>query len=142
MLGLGEAKSLRKIAAREGIDNGCVSRMVNLTTLVPDIVVAVLEDALSNSITLFDLAMSIRRHHLWLADPLALYGVENARLDLFEIHLRRLRGQACRAHEGRPGRRRGPRRISRRQRVLGAQGGPLVASAGPCQAARDRHPDR
>jgi hypothetical protein len=38
MLESGEAKSLKEIAAREGIDNSYVSRMVNLTTLAPDIV--------------------------------------------------------------------------------------------------------
>jgi len=31
--------------------------MVNLTTLVPDIVAAILDDALPNHVTLFDLAM-------------------------------------------------------------------------------------
>lgn len=55
--GLGEAKSLKEIAAREGIDNSYVSRMVNLTTLAPDIVAAILDDALPNHITLFDLAV-------------------------------------------------------------------------------------
>jgi len=33
MLTSGEARSLREIAAREGVDNSYVSRMVNLTTL-------------------------------------------------------------------------------------------------------------
>lgn len=37
----GEAKSLKEIARREGIDNSYVSRMVNLTTLAPDIVAAI-----------------------------------------------------------------------------------------------------
>lgn len=40
MLESGEAKSLKEIATREGIDNSYVSRMVNLTTLAPDIVAA------------------------------------------------------------------------------------------------------
>ena len=57
MLESGEAKSLKEIAAREGIDNSYVSRMVNLTTLAPDIVAAILDDALPNHITLFDLAV-------------------------------------------------------------------------------------
>ncbi len=43
--------------AREGIDNSYVSRMVNLTTLAPDIVAAILDDELPNDITLFDLAV-------------------------------------------------------------------------------------
>jgi len=37
MLDTGQAKSLREIAEKEGIDNSYVSRMVNLTTLAPDI---------------------------------------------------------------------------------------------------------
>jgi hypothetical protein len=57
MLESGEAKSLKEIAAREAIDNSYVSRMVNLTTLAPDIVATLLDDALSNHVTLFDLAV-------------------------------------------------------------------------------------
>lgn len=49
----GEAKSLREIATREGVDNSYVSRMVNLTTLAPVIVAAILDDALPNHVTLF-----------------------------------------------------------------------------------------
>ena len=56
MLESGEAKSLREIATREGIDNSYVSRMVNLTTLAPDIVAVILDDTLPNHMTLFDLA--------------------------------------------------------------------------------------
>lgn len=55
MLTSGEAKSLREIAAREGVDSSSVSRMVNLTALAPDIVPAILDDALPNHVTLFDL---------------------------------------------------------------------------------------
>ncbi len=57
MLESGETNSLREIAAREGVDSSYVSRMVNLTTLAPDIVAAILDDALPNHITLFDLAV-------------------------------------------------------------------------------------
>ncbi|SFN14321.1 LacI family transcriptional regulator [Nitrosomonas communis] len=57
MLESGETKSLREIATLEGIDSSYVSRMVNLTTLAPDIVAAILDDALPNHITLFDLAI-------------------------------------------------------------------------------------
>ena len=64
----GEAKSLKEIAAREGIDNSYVSRMVNLTTLAPDIVAAILDDTLPNHITLFDLAV----------DPPALWDEQRA----------------------------------------------------------------
>lgn len=55
---------------REGMDNGYVSRMVNQTTLAPDIVAAILDDALPNHVTLFDLAV----------DPPALWDEQWARL--------------------------------------------------------------
>jgi hypothetical protein len=70
MLESGEAKSLKEIAATEGIDNSYVSRMVNLTTLAPDIVAAILDDAMPNHITLFDLAV----------DPPALWEEQRDRL--------------------------------------------------------------
>jgi hypothetical protein len=44
--------------------------MVNLTTLAPDIVEAILEDALPDHLTLFDLAV----------DPPALWEVQRAKL--------------------------------------------------------------
>ena len=66
-------KNLTEIAALEGIDNSYVSRMVNLTTLAPDIVEAILEDALPDHLTLFDLAV----------DPPALW--EEQRLILVSI---------------------------------------------------------
>ena len=72
MLESGEAKSLKEIATREGIDNSYVSRMVNLTTLAPDIVAAILEDALPNHVTLFDLAV----------DPPALWDEQRERVGL------------------------------------------------------------
>lgn len=46
----GEAKSLKEIATREGIENSCVSRTVNLAATAPDIP----DDALPNHVTLFD----------------------------------------------------------------------------------------
>jgi len=70
MLQSGEAKSLTEIAAREKVDNSYVSRMVNLTVLAPDIVAAILDDALPNHITLFDLAV----------DPPALWDEQRARI--------------------------------------------------------------
>lgn len=70
MLESGEAKTLKEIAVREGIDNSYVSRMVNLTTLAPDIVAAILDDALPNHLTLFDLAV----------DPPALWEEQRARI--------------------------------------------------------------
>ncbi|AKH38541.1 MULTISPECIES: hypothetical protein [Nitrosomonas] len=57
MLESGEVKSLREIAAREGVDSSYVSRMVNLTTLAPDIVAAILDDTLPDNIILFDLTV-------------------------------------------------------------------------------------
>ncbi|PIQ13313.1 MAG: LacI family transcriptional regulator [Hydrogenophilales bacterium CG_4_9_14_3_um_filter_59_35] len=70
MLESGEVKSLKEIAAHEAIDNSYVSRMVNLTTLAPDIVAAILDDALPNHVTLFDLAV----------DPPALWDEQRMRL--------------------------------------------------------------
>lgn len=58
MLELGEAKSAKEIAAREGINNSYVSHMANLTTLAPVIVAAILDDVLPNHLTLFDLAVN------------------------------------------------------------------------------------
>jgi hypothetical protein len=56
MLESSEAKSLKQIALREGIDDSYVSRMVKLTTLAPDIVAAILDETLPQEVTLFDLA--------------------------------------------------------------------------------------
>jgi hypothetical protein len=47
---------MKEIARREGVDDSYVSRMVNLTTLAPDIVAAILDETLPEEITLFDLA--------------------------------------------------------------------------------------
>jgi hypothetical protein len=43
MLESGEAESLTEVAEREGMDRAYVSRMVNLTTLAPDIIEAILD---------------------------------------------------------------------------------------------------
>jgi hypothetical protein len=72
MLESGEATTLREIAKREGIDNSYVSRMLNLTTLAPDIVAAILEDALPNHLTLFEIAV----------DPPALWEAQRARMGI------------------------------------------------------------
>ena len=56
MLESGEAKSMKEIARREGVDDSYVSRMVNLTTLAPDIVAAILDETLPAEVTLFELA--------------------------------------------------------------------------------------
>lgn len=70
MLESGEAKSLKEITAREGIDNSYISWMVNLTTLAPDTVAAILDDGVPNHVTLFDLTV----------DPPALWDDQRARL--------------------------------------------------------------
>ena len=72
MLESGEVRNLSEIGAKEKIDNSYVSRMVNLTTLAPDIVAAILDDTLPNHITLFDLAV----------DPPALWDEQRARVGL------------------------------------------------------------
>ncbi len=56
MLESGKAKSLTEVAECEGMDRAYVSRMVNLTTLAPDIVEAILDETLPAEVTLFDLA--------------------------------------------------------------------------------------
>jgi hypothetical protein len=70
LLTSGEVKSLREIARREGVDSSYVSRIVNLTTLAPDIVAAILDDALPGHITLLDLAIN----------PPVLWGEQRGRL--------------------------------------------------------------
>ncbi|EKF9276416.1 LacI family transcriptional regulator [Vibrio cholerae] len=71
MLETGEVSSLREIAQLEGLDNSYISRMVNLTTLAPDIVEAILDDCLPPNITLFDLAV----------DPPRLWSEQRARIN-------------------------------------------------------------
>jgi hypothetical protein len=44
------------IVRGEGIDDGNLSCMVNLTTLAPDIVAAILDEALPPEVMLFELA--------------------------------------------------------------------------------------
>jgi hypothetical protein len=56
MLESGEVKSMKEIARREGVNDSYVSRMVNLTTLAPDIVAAILDETLPPEVTLFALA--------------------------------------------------------------------------------------
>jgi hypothetical protein len=56
MLESGEAKSMKEIAMRERVNDSYVSRMVNMTTLAPDIVAAILDETLSPEVTLFGLA--------------------------------------------------------------------------------------
>ena len=56
MLQSGKEQSLTEVAELEGMDRAYVSRMVNLTTLAPDIVAAILDETLPDHVTLFDLA--------------------------------------------------------------------------------------
>ena len=70
----GEVKTLTEIAGREGVDNSYVSRMVNLTTLAPDIVEAILLNALPDHLTLFDLAVDPPAS--WEAQRQRLAGVQ------------------------------------------------------------------
>ena len=56
LLESGEAKSMKEIARREGVDDSYMSRMVNLTTLSPDIVATILDESLPPGVTLFDMA--------------------------------------------------------------------------------------
>ena len=58
MLESGEVKNLSEIALKEGVDNSYISRMVNLTTLAPQIVTAILDETLPDNITLFELAVN------------------------------------------------------------------------------------
>ena len=83
MLESGEAKSLKETAEREKIDYSYVSRMVNLTTLAPDIVAAIPDDALPNHVTLFDLAV----------DPPALWDEQRERAEVPGVE-RRCGGEA------------------------------------------------
>lgn len=70
MLESGVVSTLTEIAKKEGIDNSYVSRMVNLTTLAPDIIDAILLNELPDYLTLFDLAV----------DPPALWEEQRARI--------------------------------------------------------------
>jgi hypothetical protein len=53
----GKAANLTEIAKQEKLDRSYVSRMVNLTTLAPDIVTAILDETLPENVSLFDLAV-------------------------------------------------------------------------------------
>ena len=48
---------MKEIATQEGIDNSYISRIANLTKLAPDIVATILNDALPNRVTLFDVVV-------------------------------------------------------------------------------------
>jgi len=58
MLESGEAQSITALAAREKIDNNSMCRMLNLTTLAPDIVAAILDETLPPHVTVHEMAIS------------------------------------------------------------------------------------
>ena len=53
----GKSTNLASIAKLENINNSYVTRMVNLTTLAPDIQAAMLDETLPDTVSLFDLAV-------------------------------------------------------------------------------------
>ena len=53
----GKVTNISEIAKQEKVDRSYISRMVNLTTLAPDIVTAILDETLPDNISLFDLAV-------------------------------------------------------------------------------------
>lgn len=58
MLEDGKVASLKDIAEKEQIDERYVARFVNLTTLAPDIVAAILDETLPENVTLADLGIN------------------------------------------------------------------------------------
>jgi hypothetical protein len=55
LLESGKARNLTEVAQMVGMDPAYVSRMVNLTTLAPDIVAAILDETLPDHVILLDL---------------------------------------------------------------------------------------
>lgn len=53
----GKVTNISEIARQEKVDRSYISRMVNLTTLAPDIVAAILDETLPENVSLFDLAV-------------------------------------------------------------------------------------
>jgi hypothetical protein len=58
MLESGEAASMCDIARREGTNHSYVARHINLTLLAPDIVAAILDEALPDGVQLLSLAIN------------------------------------------------------------------------------------
>ena len=63
MIEAGEVSSLREIAQRDGADHSYLAKHLNLTLLAPDIVAAILEDALPDGVRLS--ALLINPPVLW-----------------------------------------------------------------------------
>lgn len=80
----GQARNLAEIADREKIDRSYVSRMVNLTTLAPDIQATILDETLPEEVTLFDLAIDTplcwQTQRQRIADVVARVRAEKTRL--------------------------------------------------------------
>ena len=53
----GKVANIAGIAKLENVDRSYISRMVNLTTLAPDIQAAILDETLPDTVSLFDLAI-------------------------------------------------------------------------------------
>ncbi len=56
MLEDGQAQSIREIAKKVGVDDRYVARFLNLKTLAPEIVSAILDETLPEGVTLVDLS--------------------------------------------------------------------------------------
>jgi hypothetical protein len=69
----GKVANLAAIAKLENVDRSYVSRMVNLTTLAPDIQAAILDETLPDTVSLFDLAIDTPL--LWAEQRNRLFGV-------------------------------------------------------------------
>ena len=52
----GNATNISAIAKAENVDRSYISRMINLTTLAPEIQAAILDETLPDTVSLFDLA--------------------------------------------------------------------------------------
>ena len=70
----GKVANLAAIARLENVDRSYVSRMVNLTTLAPDIQAAILDETLPDAVSLFDLAIDTPLS--WDAQRKRLFGAE------------------------------------------------------------------
>ena len=53
----GQVANISAVAKQENVDRSYISRMVNLTTLAPDIQAAILDETLPGAVSLFDLAI-------------------------------------------------------------------------------------
>ena len=79
MLESGEATSINDLAIKEGTDFSYIARLLNLTTLAPQLVAAILDDTLPSGTTVNDLAIN----------PPLLWAEQVSRLELKRGSLRR-----------------------------------------------------